>query len=357
MGVGDTRLEVAYILLEAIRLVVACIHLEVELTLREDIHLAVGFILLGFIRQGVVYSLLDPGLFRALVDLLRGQECPSTHLVVDPPEGLLGQARSTLPVRVFSLLEVALRGPALLSTLRGLVLQALMDRALTDQGQTAQVQMDQARMGQARMEELQLGLVQTDQVQLVQAQVDQVLMAQARTDLVPMGLVPMVQVPMVQVPMVQGQMARVRMAQARTDPVQMGLVRMAQAQTDQVQIVQAQTDLGVEATAKSPRSSPPRNTSAQLRLHLHHAPLHLKPSWQNVLQQTLSLEDRIAHFALLALFALSPTRALCKYQTLIVFVENKLANISFPVAQAPQQSRSPSPQPQAPFIIATARQL
>ena len=152
------------------------------------------------------------------------------------------------------------------------------------------------------------------------------------------------------------------MGQVLMGQVLMGQVLMGQVQTDQVrmaqaQMAQAQLDLGVEATAKSPRSSLPRNMSAQLHLHLHHAPLHLKPSWQNVMQQTLSLEDRIAHFALLALFALSPTRKPCKYRYLIQVVENKPANISFPVAQAPQQSQSPLPQPQAPFTIATARQL
>ena len=268
-----------------------------------------GCILLEGIRLGVGYFLLGPDLARVLVDLLRGRECPSTHLVVVSPEGLLGQARSTLPVRVFSLLEVALRGPALLSSLQGLVLQALMDRALTDLGQTAQVQMDQAHMGQARMEELQLGLVQTDLVQMAQARMEELQLGLVQTDLVQM---------------VQGQMDQVLMAQARTDLIQMGLVPMVlapmaqvlmgQARMDQVQMLQAQTDLGVEATAKSPRSSPPRNTSAQLRLHLHHAPLHLKPSWQNVMQQTLSLVDQIAHFALLARFALSPKRTLCKFK-------------------------------------------
>ena len=267
----------------------------------------VGCILPEAIRPAVVHSLLALGLFRDLVDLLRGRECPSTHLVVDPLEGLLGRARSTPPVRVFSLLEVARRGLALLSTLQGLVHQALMDRALTDQGPTVQGQMAQVRVGQ----------VQMGQARTVLAPMAQVQMAQARTDLVPMG-----QVPMVQVPMAQGRMAR---------------VRTVLAQTVQVQVAQAQTDLGVEATAKSPRSLPPRNTSAQLRLHLHHAPLHLKPSWQNVMQQTPSLEDRIAHFALLARFAPSPTQALRKYQTLIRVVENKPANISFPVAREPQQ--------------------
>ena len=280
MGVGGTRLVVESIPLEA--------------TFREDIHLAVEFIL--------------------LVDLLRERECPSIHLVVDPREGLLGQAQNTLPVRVSSLLEVALRELALLSTLQGLVHQALqdrgqMDQALTDQGQTGLAPMVQDQMDRDQTGLVQTGLVQMDQALMGQVPTVQGQTAQARMDQVQMVQAPMApgqmgQGPMVQVPMAQGQMARVRTVQAQT----------AQARTDQVPMDQAQTDLGVEATAKSPRSSPPRNSSAQLRLHLQHAPLHLKSSWQNVMQQTLSLEDRIAHFALLALFALSPTQALRKYK-------------------------------------------
>lgn len=91
--------------------------LEVGCTLPEDI------------RLGVVYFLLVLGLVRDRVDLLRGRECPPIHLVVGTLEGLLGQARSTLLVRVFSLLEVVLRGPAVVSFPPGLVHQVLMDRA------------------------------------------------------------------------------------------------------------------------------------------------------------------------------------------------------------------------------------
>ena len=144
MGVGGTRLVVGCILLEGTRVGVG------------GTHLGVVFILLGVIPLGVVYFLLDPGSFRDLVDLLRERECPSIHLVLETPEGLLGQARSTLPVRVSSLLAVALRGPAAVSSLQGLVHQVLMDRARTDQGQMAQGQMAQVRMAQARTAQVRM---------------------------------------------------------------------------------------------------------------------------------------------------------------------------------------------------------
>ena len=304
------------------------------------IHLGVACILLGDIRLGVGYFLLGLGLIRGLVDILRGRERPSIHLVVEPPEGLQGQARSTLPVQVFSLLEVDLRGPALVSFLQGLVHQVLMDQVPMDQVPAAQVQMD---------------LVQVDQVPTVP-----VPMAQARTDQVPTVLVPTVQAQTVLAQTDQVHMGLDRMAQARMARARMVLVRMAQGPT-----VQARMDLAVEAGVKSQRSSPARNMSAQLRLRLHHAALHLKPSWQNApsverrmaMPRALSLEDLIAHSALLARFALSPKRTLCKYQALIRFVEKKSANISPAPAQAQQQSRSPMPQPQVPSIIATALQL
>ena len=144
------------------------------------------------------------------------------------------------------------------------------------------------------------------------------------------------------VQMNQAQRGQAQMGQARKAQVQTGLVRMAQARMDLVpmDLVQAGGRLGVEATAKSQRSSPPRDTSALLRLHLHHVPRHLKPGWQNAMRQSLSLVDQIARFALLARFALSPQRTLCKYQSLIRSMENKPAKISFTApAQAPQQSR------------------
>ena len=152
MGVGGTRLVVGCILLEGTRVGVG------------GTHLGVVFILLGVIPLGVVYFLLDPGSFRDLVDLLRERECPSIHLVLETPEGLLGQARSTLPVRVSSLLAVALRGPAAVSSLQGLVHQVLMDRARTDQGQMAQGQMAQGQMAQVRMAQ-----ARTAQVRMAQA--------------------------------------------------------------------------------------------------------------------------------------------------------------------------------------------
>ena len=220
---------------------------------------------------------------------------------------------------------MVLRGPALVSILQVLVHQALMDLAQTDQGQmdlvlTVLVPMTQVRMAPARTDQVPTVLVPTDLVPTVQAQTDQ----------------------------------------ARTDQVHMGLVRMAQGPT-----VQARMDLAVEAGVKSQRSSPARNMSAQLRLRLHHAALHLKPNWQNApsverrmaIPRTLSLEDLIAHSALLARFALSPKRTLCKYQALIRFVEKKTANISPAPAQAPQQSRLPTPQLQALSIIVIALQL
>ena len=205
MGVGGTHLGVVCILLGSILLG----------------FILLGFILLGFIPLGVVYFLPDPESFRDLVDLLQERECLFIHLVLETLEGLLGQARSTLLARVSSLLEVVLRGLALVSSLQGLVHLVLMDR-----GQTDQVRTDQGQMAQVRM----------DLVQMVQAQ----------TDLAQTGLAPTGQVPM--------------------------------------DLVQAANRLGVEATAKSRRSSPPQDTSAQLHHHLHHAPLHLKPSWQNVLR-------------------------------------------------------------------------
>lgn len=341
MGVGGTRLGVGCILLEDIRLEVGCILLEGLRLGLGGTHLVLGCILL----EGI---LLDPGLFRDLVDLLRVRE------------GLLGQARSTLPVRVSSLLGVVLRGPAVVSILQGLVHQVLTDRAQTDQGRTARVLMDQVPtvlvpMDQAQMDQVLMAQARTDQVPMGLAPMDQAQTVQAQTDLIPMDLVQMSQVQMV-----QAQMVLVRMAQARMKQVRMAQGPTVQVRMDQVpmDLVQAAGRLGVEATAKSQRSSLPRDTSAQLRLHLHHAPLHLKPSWQNAMRQSLSLEDRIAHFAILARFALSPQRTLCKYQSLIRSVENKPANIFFPApAQAPQQSRSPTPQPQAPSITATPQQL
>ena len=311
MGVGGTRPGVGCFLLGDIRLEVGCILLEGLRLGLGGTHLVLGCILL----EGI---LLDPGLFRDLVDLLRVRE------------GLLGQARSTLPVRVSSLLGVVLRGPAVVSILQGLVHQVLTDRAQTDQGRTARVLMDQVPTVLVPMDQIQMGQVRTDQVQ----------MGLVRMDLVQMSQVQMVQAQMVLVRMAQARTKQVRMAQARTKQVQMAQGPTFQARMDQVpmDLVQAAGRLGVEVTAKSQRSSPPRDTSAQLRLHLHHAPLHLKPSWQNAMRQSLSLEDRIAHFAILARFALSPQRTLCKYQSLTRSVKAKPANISFPApAQAPLQ--------------------
>ena len=276
----DIHLEVEFTLLEGTRVGLGGTHLGVGCILLEDtraelrgirpevLHLGVRCILLEDIPLGVGYFLLDPGLVWDLVVLHRRRECLSIHLVAEVLVGLLGQGRSTLPVRVSFLLEAVLRGPAVVSILQGLVHQVLMDQAQTDQAQTDQDQMAQDPMVQVRMGQGQMG-----QVQMVQA-----LMAQAQMDLGRMG-----------------RMVLVPMDLARLDQVPMDLVQVG--------------SLGVEAAAKSRRSSPPQNTSAQLRLRLHHAPLHLKPSWQNawkLLGATLSMEVQIAHYALLARFALSP---------------------------------------------------
>ena len=304
---GDTHLGVESPLLEGIRVGVGATHLGVGCILREDIRPAVRCILLEVTRRAVGYFLLGPDLARDLEVLLRKRECPFIHLVVEVLVGLLGQARSILPVRASSLLEAVLREPAVVSILQGLVHQVLMDRVQADQGQTDQVQMDQARIAR-------LPMVQ-----------------------VPMVQVPMVQVPMGQVLMDPGQMGQVQMGQVQTGQVRTGQTLMAQARmdpgrmdrmvlvpTDLARMDQVPMDLvrmgslGLEATAKSQRLLPPRNMSAQLRLHLHHAPPHQHPSWQNAWKlgtrvMRLSLEDQIAHFAILARFALSLQRTPCKY--------------------------------------------
>ena len=292
MGVGGTRLVVESIHQEDIHLEVGCIllgviRLVVEFIHQEDIHLEVGCILLGVTRLGVGYFLLDPGLARDLEVLLRKRECQFIHLVAEVLVGLLGQARIILPVRVSFLLEAVRPGPAVVSILQGLVHQALMDQAQTDQALMARVPTAQAPMAQALRDQVQMAQDPTDQAPMAQVLRDQGQMAQdpkvrARVDPGQMGQVQTVQDHMVQVQMDLGRTGRM-------DQVPMGLVQAG--------------SLGVEATAKSRRSSPPQNTSAQLRLRLHHVPLHLQPSWQNA---TLSMEDQTAHYALLARFALSP---------------------------------------------------
>lgn len=298
----------------------------------EDTHLGVGCILLEDIRLEVAFFLLDPGLARDLVGLLRNLECPSIHLVMELLVGLLGHPRSTLLVRVSSLLEAVLREPAVVSILQGLVHQVHMDRAQTDQGQTGQVQMDQALMARVPTVQALMVLAPMALALRAQVQVAQDLMVQGRMDPDQMGLVQMVQGRMGQVQTDPGRMVPVQMGQAQTDPGRMVLVPMGQVPMDLARMELVSMDLvqvaslGVEAAAKSRRSSPPRNMSAQLRLHLHHAPLHQQPSWQNAwkllgahwaMHQSPSLEDQIAHFALLARFALSPRRRLCKYRNLI----------------------------------------
>ena len=251
VGLGGTHQEVRYILLEGTRA-------ELQGILPGVLHQGVRCILLGVIPTGVGYFLLDPGLVWDLVVLHRRRECLSIHLVAEVLVGLLGQGRTTLPVRVSFLLEAVLPGPAVVSTLQALVQQVLKDRARMDQARMAQDPKVQARMDPGQMGQVQMG---------------------------------------------QGQTVQGHMAQAQTDPGRMG--RMDQVPMDLVQV----GSLGVEAAAKLRRSSPPQNTSAQLRLRLHHAPLHLKPAWQNawkLLGATLSMEDQIAHYALLARFALSP---------------------------------------------------
>lgn len=83
---------------------------------------------------------------------------------METPEGLLGLALITLLVRVSSLLEVALRGPAAVSILQGLVHQVLKDRAQTAQGQMARV-----LMGQVPTVLVPMGQVPTVQARMAQA--------------------------------------------------------------------------------------------------------------------------------------------------------------------------------------------
>ena len=249
VGLGGTRLVVEFILLEDIRP-------ELQGILREVLRLAFRCILLGDTLLGVGSFLLDPGLARDLEVLLRKRECPFIHLVAEMLVGLLGQAGSTLPVRASSLLEAVLRGPAVVSILQGLVHQVLMDLAQVDQALMAQVPTVQARTVLARMAQ-----ALRDQVQMVQDPKVQARMGQVRTVPVQTG---------------RGHMVQVQMAQAQVDPGRMVLVPMDLAQMDLVRV----GSLGVKAAAKLRWSSPPRNMSAQLRLHLHHAPLHQQPSWQ-----------------------------------------------------------------------------